>query len=121
MDESRLKEIAEIVAEIWLSGKNNSQVFDFHECGSRERWVARLVKLYEGKLDEATFHQRFHLEVEHEQKLEQAKAETLKEVGKAINRKHGIAFSREHPEDTQYTVSREFVETLIERGELPKE
>jgi len=48
------------------------------------------------------------------------RAETLKEVGEAIKREHGIAFSREHPEDTQYTVSREFVEAL-QRGEPPKE
>lgn len=41
----QVNDIAEIVAEIWRSGKDNSQVFDFHECSVRERWVARLVSL----------------------------------------------------------------------------
>jgi len=40
-----INDIAEIVAEIWLSGKNDSQVFDYHECNTRQRWVARLAKL----------------------------------------------------------------------------
>ncbi len=44
-----INEIAEVVAEIWLSGKNDSQVFDFHECSTRQRWVARLAKSH--KLD----------------------------------------------------------------------
>ncbi len=40
-----INEIAEIVAEIWLSGKNYSQVFDFHECSKKQGWVARLAQL----------------------------------------------------------------------------
>lgn len=37
--------IEDIVSEIWYSGKNDSQVFDFHECGRRQKWVARLLSL----------------------------------------------------------------------------
>jgi len=40
-----VNDIAEIVAEIWLSGKNDSQVFDYHECSSRQGWIARLYAL----------------------------------------------------------------------------
>lgn len=46
MDKEQIKKIAEIVVEIWYSGKNDSQVFDFHECNLRQRWVARLVSLF---------------------------------------------------------------------------
>ncbi len=40
---TELRDIAEIVTEIWLSGKNDSPGFDFQECSTRQRWVARLL------------------------------------------------------------------------------
>ena len=48
--EEQINNIAEIVAEIWLSGKNDSQVFDYYECSSRQRWVARLFSASFGPL-----------------------------------------------------------------------
>ena len=91
MDESRIKEIAEIVAEIWLSGKNNSQAFDFHECSSRERWVARLVKLYEGKSG-------------------QTRAETLKELKEYLDKTHP------YKEDIFPTTNKQAAEFMKSRG-----
>ena len=43
--EEQDKELIEKIAEIWRSGKDYSQVFDFHECSRRQRWVARLYAI----------------------------------------------------------------------------
>jgi hypothetical protein len=51
LTDEEINDIAEITAEIWRSGKENSQVFDYSECLIRERWVARLVSKFNAQLD----------------------------------------------------------------------
>jgi len=42
-----------ILKEIWYSGKNDSQVFDFFECIGNQRWLERIYQLFELKPDES--------------------------------------------------------------------
>lgn len=52
--QEKINQVAEIVAEIWRSGRDYSQ--DFHECSRKERWVARIVSLFP-EVDEGTLTQ----------------------------------------------------------------
>ena len=55
--DEQIEKMAEIVAEIWRSGKEYSQSFDFYECSLRGRWVARLFNLATPSLNEKELRQ----------------------------------------------------------------